>query len=94
MLTSKKGISALQIHQMLGYGPYETAWYMCMRRRAAIKAPDFQQLMAIVEVDETFIGGKAANNARMGSQEGQSRGTKGKVAVLGVISVRAMSFAR
>jgi hypothetical protein len=61
MLTSKKGISALQIHRMLGYGSYKTSWYMCMRLRASLHDPDFQQLMGIVEVDEMYHGGKAQN---------------------------------
>ena len=34
MLTSKKGISALQIHRVMGFGSYKTAWYMCHRVRA------------------------------------------------------------
>jgi len=41
MLTSKKGISALQIHRMIGSGSYETAWYMCMRLRGALKTLSF-----------------------------------------------------
>jgi len=61
MLTSKKGISALQIHRMLGTGSYRSAWYMCMRLRAGMKDPDFRKLMGIVEVDETYIGGKDRN---------------------------------
>jgi transposase-like protein len=32
MLTSKKGISALQIHRMMGFGSYSTAHYMCIVR--------------------------------------------------------------
>ena len=36
MLTSKKGISALQVQRMMGFGSYKTAWYMCHRIRAAL----------------------------------------------------------
>ena len=61
MLTSKKGISALQIHRMIGTGSYETAWSMCHRIRAAMIDRDFRKLMGIVEVDETYIGGDDGN---------------------------------
>ena len=61
MVVSKKGISALQAHRMIGTGSYESAWYMCMRIRAAMRDKEFHQLMGIVEVDETFVGGKAKN---------------------------------
>ncbi|MBV8801151.1 MAG: IS1595 family transposase [Alphaproteobacteria bacterium] len=61
MLTSKKGISALQVHRMMGFGSYSTAWYMCMRVRAGLANEDFRKLMGIVEVDETFVGGKDEN---------------------------------
>jgi len=59
ILTSKKGISALQIHRMIGSGSYSTAFYICHRLRASLSDPNFQKLMGIVEVDETGIGGKA-----------------------------------
>ena len=36
MLTSKKGISARQVHRYMGFGSYKTAWYMCHRIRAAL----------------------------------------------------------
>src|SRR5215216_2472138 len=60
MLTSKKGISALQIQRMMGFGSYGTAHSMCHKIRAALVEPE-TKLGGIVEVDETFIGGKAKN---------------------------------
>src|SRR5712692_8849159 len=59
MLTSKKGMSARQIYRYMGFGSYKTAWYMCHRIRAALVEKDFDKLGGVVEVDETFIGGKA-----------------------------------
>ncbi len=84
MLTSKKGMSALQIHRMLGYGSYKSSWYMCMRLRGSLHDPDFQQLMGIVEVDETYIGGKESNK-HVGKRSGR-RGVSGKTEVIGAIS--------
>lgn len=91
MCSSKKGISALQIHRMIGTGSYRTAWYMCHRIRAAMRNETFKKLTGVVEVDETYIGGKAHN--RHGGHGGRrkpgskrSGGTVGKVGVIGAIS--------
>jgi transposase-like protein len=84
MLASKKGISALQIHRMIGSGSYRTAWYMCMRLRAAMKDPEFQQLMGIVEVNETAISGKDKN--RHWNKKQHITGMSGKTTVIGAIS--------
>jgi len=83
MVTSKKGISALQVHRMIGSGSYKTAFYMCHHLRAAMKDPEFRELMGIVEVDETYIGGKEANKHK--SQRKGFVGTAGKIAVVGAI---------
>ncbi len=61
MLTSKKGISALQIHRMMGFGSYKTAWYMCHRVRAGLANEEFRKLIGFVEVDETLVGGSDEN---------------------------------
>jgi transposase-like protein len=84
MLTSKKGISAMQIHRMIGSGSYRTAWYMCHRLRAGMRDPEFRQLMGIVEVDETYIGGK--NRNRHWDKKHPGTGTAGKTPVIGAIS--------
>jgi transposase-like protein len=57
--SSKKGMSAFQLHRMLKV-TYKTAWFMAHRLRYAMgkKAPIGQLLKGIVECDETFIGGK------------------------------------
>jgi transposase-like protein len=60
MLASKKGMSALQIMRFMGFGSYKTAWGMCHKIRAAL-IEDIKKLGGIVEVDESFIGGKDKN---------------------------------
>ena len=62
MCASKKGISAHQLHRMLGL-PYKTAWFMAHRIRAGMRElnPSPGSMggeRKTVEVDETFIGGK------------------------------------
>jgi len=55
---SKKGVSANQIGRTLSVS-YKTAWYLCHRIREAVKtAENAPQLAGVVEVDETFVGGR------------------------------------
>ena len=61
--SSKKGISAHQIHRMLGV-TYKTAWFMLHRIRYAMEQPPFQrQLTGVVEADETYVGGKVRRSS-------------------------------
>jgi transposase-like protein len=58
MCASKKGISAHQLHRMLGIG-YEAAWFMCHRIREAMRDGGLAPLGGaggIVEADETYFG--------------------------------------
>ena len=58
---SKKGISANQLSRALGV-QYRTAWYLAHRIRKAMVVPNAPKLRGIVEVDETYIGGKQRGN--------------------------------
>ena len=63
--SSKKGISAHQMHRMLSV-TYKTAWFMMHRIREGMKTEPTGPLGGpgkIVEADETFVGGKARNRA-------------------------------
>jgi transposase-like protein len=54
---SKKGMSAHQLHRMLGV-TYKTAWFMAHRLRYAMaQEPIASKLKGIVEIDETYVGG-------------------------------------
>src|SRR5713101_2056281 len=65
MNSSKKGMSAHQLHRMLGV-TYKTAWFMAHRIREAMKDMNPGALGGegkIIEADETAIGGSKVNRA-------------------------------
>jgi transposase-like protein len=64
MCASKKGISAHQLHRMLGIG-YRAAWFMAHRIRYAMTEKHNGQLSGTVEVDETYVGGKLRSGPRV-----------------------------
>lgn len=64
LCASKKGVSALQLQRMLGFGSYRTAWHMAHRIRTAMRQEPLASLLrGVVEVDETFVGGKPRQRA-------------------------------
>jgi transposase-like protein len=109
MLTSKKGISALQVHRVI-FGEksthdYHTSWYMCMRWRAAMAGDMYVPLSGVVEADETYVGGKDRNRhwnkksayvrAKAGELPiGEPAIGYGKVGVIGAISRKGNVVAR
>lgn len=79
MTASKKGISAAQLHRMLGFGSYRTAWFMAHRIREAMKGSSGKAPMGgggkVVEADETYFH-KVENPSDIRS-DGKPYSTKG-----------------
>jgi hypothetical protein len=66
----------------MGFGSYETALSMTHKIRAALIEPA-TKLGGIVEVDETFVGGKDSN--RHWNKKTHVRGGSDKTAVIGAV---------
>lgn len=80
MCASKKGMSAHQLHRMLGL-TYKSAWFMAHRIRYAMQQPPLvDKLRGVVEADETYVGGKTSN--RSGGRAGRSTINKTPVVAL------------
>src|SRR5438034_4710414 len=83
----KNGISSYELGRALGV-TQKTGWFMLSRLRLALQSRHGGKLAGHVEVDETFIGGKARNmhaSKRERLDISQSRSMIGKVAVMGLL---------
>jgi transposase-like protein len=86
LCSSKKSMSAHQIHRMLGI-TYKSAWFMMHRIRYAMAHESFNApLTGTVECDETYIGGKAKNMHKSErAKKVQGRGVVGKAPVVTLV---------
>lgn len=82
----KNGISSYEVHRAMGV-TQKTAWFMLQRCRLALQDNETGgKLGGEVEVDETFIGGKARNmHADKRKERIQGRGPQGKTIVAAVL---------
>src|ERR1700677_414653 len=81
LVTSRKGISSMQLAKEIGI-TQKSAWFMLGRLREAC-GTELAKLQGVVEVDEAFFGGKEANKHEH-KKLNAGRGSVGKVAVVGL----------
>src|SRR5438093_1799906 len=87
IVNAKNGISSYEIARSLGV-TQKTAWFMLHRIRLAMQDATSGKLSGDVEVDETYIGGKARNmhaSKRKALHVKPGRSLAGKVAVMGLL---------
>jgi hypothetical protein len=81
----KNGISSYEIARDLGV-TQKTAWFMLSRIRLGLQSKDGGMLDGEIEVDETFIGGKARNmHSAKRKEKIHGRGPNGKAVVMGML---------
>lgn len=85
IVNCKNGISSYEVSRALGV-TQKSAWFMLHRLRLAVQEGSLEKLNGEVEVDETFIGGKARNmHAGKREEKITATGVKDKAAVLGLL---------
>lgn len=80
----------------MGVGSYKTAWLMCNKIRVALGNVEFKKLIDYVEMDETYVGGKAKNKHKGKCGRGDFGGTggTGKFIVVGAVQRKGNVVAR
>jgi len=66
VVAQKTGVSASNMMDFMGFTSYDTAWTWLQKLRRAMVRPCRDKLSGIVEIDETFIGGKEIGSGKRG----------------------------
>ncbi len=91
LVTARKGISSMQLAKEIGI-TQKSAWFVLGRLREACGG-QFEKLRGMVEIDETFCGGKEGNKHESKKLKA-GRGSVGKTAVLGMRERGGRTFAK
>lgn len=88
LVNCKNGVSSYEIARDLGI-TQKSAWFMLHRLRLAVQNKSFEKIGGSVEIDETYIGGKARNmhaskRERLNVKRGRS--VAGKTVVMGLLA--------
>jgi transposase-like protein len=81
---AKNGISSYELHRSLGV-TQKSAWFLLHRIRKAMQNGSFAKLSGHVEIDETFVGGKARFMHKSRRANVGNTGFVGKIAVMGLL---------
>lgn len=85
IVNCKNGVSSYEIHKAIGV-TQKTAWFMDHRIRLSLHPGSMGKLSGQVEVDESFIGGKARNmHLKDRRRKISAPGPKGKAVVMGIL---------
>lgn len=85
VINHKNGVSSYEVARALGI-TQKAAWHLNHRIRKAVSNGSFTKLSGVVEVDESFIGGKLQFKHRSAKPSSfRPRGHVGKTAVLGMV---------
>ncbi|HLW48683.1 MAG TPA: IS1595 family transposase [bacterium] len=85
IVNAKNGVSSYEIARSLGV-TQKTAWFMMHRIRLAMQTGTFRKMGGDVEIDETFIGGKARYMHKIDrARKIKGTGGMGKAAVMGLL---------
>jgi hypothetical protein len=71
LVTARKGISSMQLAKEIGV-TQKSAWFVLHRLREACGGSDLKKLTGIIEIDETFVGGKEANKQASNNRPGSN----------------------
>lgn len=93
LVTCKNGVSSCEVARAIGVSQ-KSAWFMLQRLRLAMQEGTIEKYSdkfdGVVEVDETYIGGKArkmnaGRRRRLEAEHGTLKGHTGKIPVMGFL---------
>ena len=96
VINHKNGVSSYEVARALGI-TQKAAWHLNHRIRKAVSNGTFSKMRGVVEVDETYVGGKEINkhgmkNATMAQWRKRQQKNGGKTVVMGMIERNSGEF--